>query len=48
MVMTFDPTDGSRLNFCTGILKLFSLGLIWNPNSVTRRSGRPDLSKGLN
>jgi hypothetical protein len=48
MAITFDPTVGSRLNFWTSFLKLFSFGLIWNPNSVMRKSGRPDLSKGLN
>ena len=48
MAITFDPTVGSRLNFWTSFVKLFSFGLIWNPNSVTRKSCRPDLSKGLN
>jgi hypothetical protein len=46
MAITFDQTIGLHLNFCTSFLKLFSLGLIWNPNSVTRRSCRPDLSNG--
>jgi hypothetical protein len=47
MAITFDQTNGSRSKFCTSFLKFFSLGLIWNPNSVTRMSGCPDLSKGL-
>jgi hypothetical protein len=42
----FDPTVGSRSNFATRSQRLFSLGLIWNPNSMTRRSRRPDLSDG--
>jgi uncharacterized membrane protein (Fun14 family) len=39
MAITFDQTIGWNLNFCTSFLKLFSLGLMWNHNSVTRRSG---------
>jgi hypothetical protein len=45
--ITLDHTIGSRLNICMSFLQQFSLGLIWNPNLATRRSGRPDLSKGL-
>jgi len=48
MAITFDPTVGSRLNFFTSLRKPFSLGLLWNRNSVTRRSGRLDLSNGQN
>jgi hypothetical protein len=43
-VITFDPTVGSRLNFYTSFRRPFSLVLLWNRYSMTRRSGRPDLS----
>jgi hypothetical protein len=46
MAIKFYPTIGSRSNFCTSFRRPFSLGLIWNPNSMTRKSGQPDLSKG--
>ena len=42
----FDPTVGSRSNFYTTFQMHFSLGYLWNRYSVTRRYGRPILSKG--
>jgi len=42
----FDPTVGSRLNFCKIFRKPFSLGLLWNRKSVMRRPPRQDLSNG--
>jgi hypothetical protein len=38
--ITFDPTDGSRLNFYTGFQRMFSLGKLWNRCLVTRMSAR--------
>jgi hypothetical protein len=46
MAITFDPTIGSRLNICTSFMKPFSLGLLWNRNSVTRRPSQPEFSNG--
>ena len=37
MAITFDVTVGSRLNCCIIFWKPFSLGLLWNQYSVTRR-----------
>jgi len=42
-VITFYPTVGSRLNFYTSFRRPFSLWLLWNSNSVKRKSGRLDL-----
>jgi hypothetical protein len=47
IAITFDPTIRSHSNFCESFRRPFSLGLIWNPNSGTRRSGSLNLSKGL-
>jgi len=44
MAITFDPTVGSRLNFYMIFREPFSFGLLWNRNTLTRRSGQPDLS----
>ena len=46
IAITFDLTIGSPLNFCTSFWKPFSLELLWNRNSVTRRYGWPELSNG--
>jgi hypothetical protein len=46
MAITFDLTDGSHSNLCMNFRRLFSLGLLWNHNSVMS-SGRPDLTNGL-
>jgi hypothetical protein len=47
MAITFDPIVGLRSNICTSFWKPFSLGLLWNRNSVTRWSGRPDFKNGF-
>jgi hypothetical protein len=39
VAITFDVTVGSRLNCCIIFWKPFSLGLLWNQYSVTRRYG---------
>jgi hypothetical protein len=44
MGIDLDLHVGLRSKFYTSFLKLFSLGLLWNRNSVKRTSGRPDLS----
>jgi len=47
MAITFDQTIGSRLNFLHEFPEAVFLGVDRNPNLVTRKSGGPDLSKGL-
>jgi hypothetical protein len=47
MAIAFDPTVGLRANVCTSFQRLFSLGLLWNRKSVTRRSGRQNFSNEL-
>jgi hypothetical protein len=47
MAIAFDPTVGLRANVCTSFQRPFSLGLLWNRKSVTRRSGRPNFSNEL-
>jgi hypothetical protein len=46
MGITFDKTVGSCSNFYTSFWRPFSLGFPSNRYSVTRRSGRSELSKG--
>jgi len=48
MTIDFDLIVGSRSNFGTSFRMLFSLLLLSNHNTMTRRCGRPDLSNGLN
>jgi len=48
IAITFDHTIRSCSSFCTRFWRLFSLGLLWNRYTTTRRSGRPDLSNGQN
>ena len=45
--ITFDPTVGLRSNVYMSFRRPFSLGLLWNSNSVTRRCGMPDIRNVL-
>jgi hypothetical protein len=47
IAISYDPTVGSCSKFCTSFRMPFSLGFLWNSNSVTRMSGRPNFSNGL-
>jgi len=48
MGITFDKIAGSHSNFDMSFWRLFSLEFLWNRYSVTKRSGRLELSKGQN
>jgi len=44
IAISFDPTVGSRINFCMSFDKTFSLGLLWKRYSEKRRSGWPEMT----
>jgi len=46
MTIDFDLIVGSRSNFETSFRMLFSLLLLSNRNTMTRRCGRPEFSNG--